>query len=396
MLARRGNDASRDLTDAHRTAEAAGADELDWMVRMLEGTVHLVTGTVGDGVRILEELSHEAVADGRVDDEVLALMMLGSGGGEVRHYDVALPALERGVEHGLDVDQDYLVSYCRAWLARIALEQGRWEDAARLAGLVDQAAFNRTGIGVLTGLSALGRVRVRRGDPGGLALLEEMVELGRSHELQHGWNAVCGRAEYHWLAGQPAAGLDEVATAYRRALDTDSAWARGEVGFWMWRLGAIDGPPEGAAEPFALQMSGASDEAAAAWRDIGCPYEEAMALADGPADARLEALDTFNALGARPMADRVRGQLRSAGVDHIPRGPTRTTRDNPAGLTSRQLEVLQLLADGLTNGEIADRLFVSKKTVEHHVSAVYMKLGVTSRSRAVREAERMGADGISG
>jgi DNA-binding NarL/FixJ family response regulator len=96
------------------------------------------------------------------------------------------------------------------------------------------------------------------------------------------------------------------------------------------------------------------------------------------------------------MADRVRGQLRSAGVDRIPRGPTKATRDNPAGLTSRQLEVLQLLADGLTNGEIADRLFVSKKTVEHHVSAVYMKLGVTSRSRAVREAERMGADGISG
>lgn len=395
MLARRGSDASSDLADARRTVEAAGADELDWMIRLLEGTVDVVTGTVDAGVRMLEELSHEAVAGGRVGDEVLALMMLGSGGGEARRYDVALPALERGVEHGLEVDQDYLVSYCRAWLARIALEQGRWEDAARSAGLVDHAAFSRTGIGVLTGLSALGRVRVRRGDPGGLALLEEMVELGRSHELQHGWNAVCGRAEHYWLAGRPADGLGEVANTYQRALETESAWARGEVAFWMWRLGAIDGPPEGAAEPFALHMSGASDEASAAWRDLGCPYEEAVALADGPVDARLEALDIFDTLGARPMADRVRGQLRNAGVDSIPRGPTRTTRDNPAGLTSRQLEVLQLLADGLTNGEIADRRFVSNKTVEHHVSAAYMKLGVTSRSRAVREAERIGAVGIS-
>jgi DNA-binding CsgD family transcriptional regulator len=371
--------------------KADGAHELDWMIRVLEATVDMVTGNDDDAVRNLEELAYEAAAAGKVGDEVLALMMLGSGGGEVRRYDVALPALERGVEHGLAVDQDYLVSYCRAWLARIALEQGRWDDSARLAGLVDQAAFTRSGIGVLTGLSALGRVRVRRGDPGGLALLDEMVELGRSHELQHGWNAVCGRAEHYWLAGRPTDGLGELTKAYERALDTDSAWARGEVGFWMWRLGAIDGPPEGAAKPFALQMSGAVDAASAAWRDIGCPYEQAMALADGPPDARLEALDIFNSLGARPMADRIKSQLRSAGVDHIPRGPTKTTRDNPAGLTSRQREVLQLLADGLTNGEIAERLFVSKKTVEHHVSAVFMKLGVTSRSRAAREAERIGA-----
>lgn len=391
MLARRGGHASRDLVDARRTMNAAGAGDLDWMIRVLEATVDMVTGNGGDAVQILEALAHEAAVAGKVGDEVLALMMLGSGGGEVRRYDVALPALERGVEHGLAVDQDYLVSYCRAWLARIAFEQGRWDDAARLAGLVDQAAFTRTGIGVLTGLSALGRVRVRRGDPGGLALLDEMVALGRSHELQHGWNAVCGRAEHYWLAGRPADGLGELAIAYERALDTDSAWAQGEVGFWMWRLGALDAPPERAAKPFALQMSGAAEEAGAAWRDIGCPYEQAMALADGAAHAQLEALDIFNSLGARPMADRIRGQLRIAGVDHIPRGPTRTTRDNPAGLTSRQREVLQLLADGLTNGEIAERLFVSKKTVEHHVSAVFLKLGVTSRSRAAREAERIGA-----
>jgi len=82
------------------------------------------------------------------------------------------------------------------------------------------------------------------------------------------------------------------------------------------------------------------------------------------------------------MADRVRSRLREIGVESIPRGPLRSTRENPAGLTNRQVEVLELMADGLANAEIAEKLFISKKTVEHHVSAIYTKLGVDSRTKA--------------
>ena len=59
----------------------------------------------------------------------------------------------------------------------------------------------------------------------------------------------------------------------------------------------------------------------------------------------------------------------------MPHGPRAPTRANPAGLTARQLEVLSLLAAGLTNAEIADRLVVSPRTAEHHVAAVLAKLG---------------------
>jgi DNA-binding NarL/FixJ family response regulator len=73
----------------------------------------------------------------------------------------------------------------------------------------------------------------------------------------------------------------------------------------------------------------------------------------------------------------------------VPRGPRPATRANPAGLTGRQLEVLALLSDGLSNAEIADRLVVSPRTAEHHVAAVLAKLGATTRWDAVRRAAEL-------
>jgi DNA-binding CsgD family transcriptional regulator len=159
----------------------------------------------------------------------------------------------------------------------------------------------------------------------------------------------------------------------------------------MWRAGAIDRPPERAAEPYALQISGDWRAAAEAWRRIGCPYEVAMALADGPEPAKLEALEILDGLGARPLADLIRRDLRDMGIGSVPRGPSKGTRANPAGLTPRQLEVLRLVAEGLSNEQIAVELYLSKKTVEHHISAIYSKLGVASRTRAITAAAEVGA-----
>jgi DNA-binding NarL/FixJ family response regulator len=82
-------------------------------------------------------------------------------------------------------------------------------------------------------------------------------------------------------------------------------------------------------------------------------------------------------------------RLRERGARGLPRGPRRRTRENPAGLTSRELEVLALLTQGLRNAEIAQRLVVSEKTVGHHVSAILRKLEVPSRTRAAAKASRL-------
>jgi DNA-binding NarL/FixJ family response regulator len=119
-------------------------------------------------------------------------------------------------------------------------------------------------------------------------------------------------------------------------------------------------------------------------------YEAARAVAESDEESELrEVLEVFESLGARPAAAEVRRSLRSFGVHAVPRGPRATTRANPAGLTAREMEVLRLVAEGLRNAEIAERLFLSRRTVDHHVSAILRKLGAATRVEAVTEASRL-------
>jgi DNA-binding NarL/FixJ family response regulator len=129
--------------------------------------------------------------------------------------------------------------------------------------------------------------------------------------------------------------------------------------------------------------------AAAMWAVVGCPYERAIALTHGDEAAQLESLDVLEGLGASAVAAKVRMDLRAEGVT-VPRGKGRATRANAAGLTSRQAEVLSLLAEGLSNPGIADRLFLSPRTVENHVAAVISKLDVSTRDEAVAVAKSQG------
>jgi DNA-binding NarL/FixJ family response regulator len=119
----------------------------------------------------------------------------------------------------------------------------------------------------------------------------------------------------------------------------------------------------------------------------------ARALAPDGEDVALRgAGEELLALGARPAAAVVARALRERGARGVPRGPRPRTRDNPAGLTARELEVVGLLIEGLRNAEIAERLVVSQKTVDHHVSAVLRKLGARSRGEASTIALRMGIE----
>jgi DNA-binding NarL/FixJ family response regulator len=136
------------------------------------------------------------------------------------------------------------------------------------------------------------------------------------------------------------------------------------------------------ARPFALQIRGDWRAAAAEWERLGCPYEQARALAGGDAGAQVAALGIFERLSAWTAADELRQTLRAAGTLHLPRKPRTATRQNPFGLTGRQVEILALLVEGLSNAEIAARLLISFKTVDHHVSAILNLLDVHTREAA--------------
>jgi DNA-binding CsgD family transcriptional regulator len=139
-----------------------------------------------------------------------------------------------------------------------------------------------------------------------------------------------------------------------------------------------------------LHTEGRYGDAAGKGRALGCPYEEAEARADDAStDAVREALGIFDSLGAAPAVARTVGRLRSLG-ERVARGPNRATRANPAGMTDREVEVLALVAAGLSNRELAQRLGISTKTAGHHVSHILAKLGATNRAEAAVAAARMG------
>ena len=102
------------------------------------------------------------------------------------------------------------------------------------------------------------------------------------------------------------------------------------------------------------------------------------------------ALAEFRRLGAVPAANVAMQRLRGLGVRSVERGPRRDTRQHPAGLTLREVEVIALLRQGLQNAEVAERLVISRRTVDHHVAAIMRKLDARSRRDAVARAEELG------
>ncbi len=185
--------------------------------------------------------------------------------------------------------------------------------------------------------------------------------------------------------------VTEVAEAYELAERHGSRRACRRSWRTGWAGPAGRSSAQDLTHPYALQTAGRWREAAEVWRAAGFRYEHAAALAESSDTAdQLTALAVLDALGAEPLARQVRQRLRDRGVARIPRGPATATRVNPAGLTERQVEVVRLLARGMTNAEIAGRLVLSVRTVDSHVAAALEKLGSHTRKEAVARADELG------
>ena len=173
--------------------------------------------------------------------------------------------------------------------------------------------------------------------------------------------------------------------------DPGDPWLAGALAVWLRRTGSARRPRAELAEPYQLLLNGNWEKAAQLWTDLGCPYEAALVRLDAAEEGALrEALSTFTEIGASAAARITRQRLRALGARSIPAGPRSATRGDPLGLTRREREVLAEICAGQTNAAIAAKLFISAKTVDHHVSAVLAKLGAPNRNTAAARAAKLG------
>ncbi len=281
-------------------------------------------------------------------------------------------------EHDLGIYLCCLQGVRTATLDRL----GRWDEAVMLSGVVLRRML-ASPVNRMIPLQTLGRIRARRGEPGIWECLDDaMAAADGTDDPGYAVPARLSRAEARWLAGELGAARHEAELA-DQAADAASPWLRGEAAAWLRRTGSGCDPRRGLAEPYQLQLDGDWRNAAKLWNEIGCPYDAALALLDSSEEPALrQALDICQGLGAAATARIVRRAMRKLGIRSIPAGQQAATREHPLGLTRREREILDLICTGRTNAEIAARLVLSAKTVDHHVSAILAKLGVRTRHAA--------------
>jgi DNA-binding CsgD family transcriptional regulator/tetratricopeptide (TPR) repeat protein len=370
-------------------ARRIGADDVMAHTLNNVGSVEATIEDFDSGVRLMTESLQIALRGNFQEHAARAYSNLTTVALEFRRFAEAAQWLHRGIEFCADHDLD-------SW--RVHLEGERAQQMLYRGDLIEARDLARQilGDGRLSAvlrvppLVVIGLVGARLGDAEADAVLDEVLAIAeRSDELQRLALVGCAVSEAAWLRGRPPPPV--LRRAYSMALTNGSPWHLGELARWMGRAGWLTGPvPTRVAPPFALELAGRWVDAAASWAALGCRYDEALALAESNDREQVtRALRQLTDLGATATTTHLAPQLVSLG-GRLPRQRRASTTAHPAHLTGRESEVLQQLASGASNAEIATALSISERTAEHHVSAVLSKLGVDHRRGAVAVARRNG------
>jgi DNA-binding CsgD family transcriptional regulator/tetratricopeptide (TPR) repeat protein len=374
---------------ALQMADQIGAQDIRVQVLNTIGTACHIRGD-RDGASLLEESLATALAEQFEEHAVRAWSNLAWTSIRSRDLDGARRAIDAGLEYSGERDLPMANAFLMGWRAQVHMLRGDWPSAQTDA----ESVASRKEFPLQIRLPAMlsrACVHIRCGAACAKGLLEDIDARTMSiGESMRRLPLALLFAEYAFLADEPelAGRAQEIAAPWSNLKSEESSLVA--LNYWLSRINPAEPLPDSTDNPWSMMRRGDIDAAAEAFKRLDRPYEVALALSNGSVHQRLAALTEFDRLGALPAARKLRQALRRAGVRSLPRGPRSSTRSNPAGLTRRELEVLHLLSEDLSDSLIARRLHVSVRTIGHHVSAILAKLSTPSRRKAVEAARSSG------
>jgi len=349
-----------------------------------------IPATKQSGIALLRESLEIALKNSYHEHVARAYTNIGHNGLLIKDFEFAKEALEAGIQYCEERGLDSWTTYQLSGKARLCLETGNWNEAFRIADNLlrneDQSPIVRIGA-----LVVVATIKMRRGEEEVLPLLmEAKAKAFQTMELQRIIPALVALLEYEWIIGEQHIEKESLDTAISMVEQMGNIYENSEFAYWLMKSRNQAVSLREHYEGYYGYSQKQASKIAALWSASGCTYQQALALFEGNEDDKRKAITYIQGLGAQAVYEKLKSQMRNSGIKSIPRGIRKSTQSNPALLTDRELDVLQLLNEGMQNKEIAARLFISAKTVDHHISALLYKLEAKSRVKAVQEAIKLG------
>lgn len=342
-----------------------------------------------DGIKMIEESLRISLINSYQEQAARAYSNLIYYGVLMKDYQLAWKYLEESINYCEERDLDSSKNIKLYLKARLLLEGGDSKGAdliaRQLLANADQAGTIKIGA-----LLIVSTIEMWKGEASALEHLNEAKRLAfgtREHQRIIPTINTC--LQYEWVTHTRIISDDEMKWSLILAKGVDNEYINSEFVFWYKKARHQNLSIAILYEPYDLVRQGKINAAVNFWEAKGCPYDKALALLNGNYENKKSALAILQYLGAHAPYEKVKSEMRAGGSKVIPRGVHESTRSNPAFLTKRELDVLQLLKKGIQNKEIADSLFISAKTVDNHISSIFFKLNVNSRLKAVQEAMRL-------